>query len=82
MREALLLLGRVIASSLKPRRELVLENLALRHQLQVLTRRAPGPELEDRDRRFWIILMRIWSRWREAVVVVKPDTVVRWGVGA
>jgi putative transposase len=30
------------------------------------------------DRIFWIALFRFWSRWKHSLVIVKPDTVVRW----
>jgi transposase InsO family protein len=36
------------------------------------------PQLRARDRLFWVILSRFWSNWREALIIVKPDTVVRW----
>ncbi len=36
------------------------------------------PRLRSQDRLFWILLFRFWSNWREALVIVKPDTVVRW----
>lgn len=57
---------------------LTAENLALRHQLLVLKRAQKRPHLKDRDRVFWIILRRIWPQWRNALVIVSPDTVVRW----
>jgi hypothetical protein len=57
---------------------LAVENLALRQQLAVLHRRRPRPQLAWTDRLFWIAISRAWSRWRHVLVVVKPDTVVRW----
>lgn len=57
--------------------ELVLENLALRQQLAVL-QRGKRPILRSRDRAFWVLLHRLWPRWREACVLVKPATVVSW----
>ena len=36
------------------------------------------PQLCSRDRLFRVLLFRFWSNWREALVIVKPDTVVRW----
>jgi hypothetical protein len=30
------------------------------------------------DRLFWVLLSRIWYLWRKSLVIVKPDTVVRW----
>ena len=64
-------------SGLRSRRGLVLENLALRQQLStVLQKRRPliGPA----DRAFWVVLRRLWSRWADAVVIVKPETVIGW----
>jgi hypothetical protein len=62
------------------RRHLVLENLALRHQLMVLKRtvRTPTPTLRNFDRQFWAVLSTMWSRWRMALVIVQPQTVVPW----
>ena len=62
----------------RERRDLVLENLALRHQLAVYQRSQRRPDLAAHDRRFWSTLARGWSEWRGAVGVVQPDTVVRW----
>lgn len=58
------------------RRRLVLENLALRHQLSVLRRTAPKPRLSKIDRFLWVGLRAIWSRWHTALVIVHPETVV------
>jgi putative transposase len=57
---------------------LVLENLALRQQLAVLQRTAPRPHLRASDRLFWVLLARLWHGWAEAVLLVKPETVIRW----
>ncbi len=55
-----------------------MENLALRQQLAVLKRAAPRPKLRWRDRLFWVALSRLWRGWRSALVLVQPETVVRW----
>jgi hypothetical protein len=60
------------------RRHLVLENLALRHQLLVLNRTVKSPTLRNSDRLFWAALSAMWSRWTKVLVVVQPQTVVRW----
>jgi putative transposase len=57
---------------------LTAENIALRHQLVVLKRSQNRAILKNNDRLFWIILSRIWSGWRSAIMIVQPDTVVRW----
>ena len=67
-----------LCSAFKPRSELLIENLALRQQLAVLKEKKPRPRLTDADRAFWIVLRRLWSHWLEALVIVKPETVVRW----
>jgi putative transposase len=67
-----------VCSALKSHRVLVLENLALRHQVSLLMRRDARPRPRPLDRLLWIMLRRLWSGWRTALVVVKPGTVVRW----
>jgi putative transposase len=64
-------------SALRPRRALILENLALRHQLDVLQRNAKRPRLTNRDRAFWVILSRAWTEWRKPLTLVQPETVIR-----
>jgi putative transposase len=60
------------------RSQLVLENLALRQQLAVYKRKQPRPRLNDLDRAFWTALKNQFSDWADALIIVKPDTVVRW----
>jgi putative transposase len=61
----------------KDHRGVVLENLALRQQLSVYQRKHKRPRMVGRDRWFWITLSVLWKDWRQALVVVHPDTVVR-----
>src|SRR4030095_14842159 len=63
---------------LRTRQSLVLENLALRHQLAVLQRAAPHPRFRTCDRLLWVVLSHLWRGWAAAVSVVQPATVVRW----
>ena len=67
-----------LRSLFRDRRELALENLALRQQLAILARTHPHRRLRKWDRLFWIWLSRMWKSWQESLIVVKPDTVVRW----
>ena len=69
---------RAVVSALRSRRELVLENLALRQQLAAFKARGKHPRVRPADRVFWLVLRRLWTRWSDALVFVKPDTVVRW----
>jgi len=63
---------------LLPRAALAAENLALRQQLAVLQVSMKRPKLRKRDRLFWVWLSRLWSGWRSCLMIVKPETVVRW----
>jgi putative transposase len=76
VRLILLLLG-VVRAAVHSRSNLVLENVALRQQVAVLARRR-RPRLTAVDRWFWMALRRCWSKWTEVLVLVKPETVVRW----
>src|SRR6516165_7373949 len=68
----------VIAAAIRPKALLVADNLCLRQQLVVLQRRTPRPRLEGPDRRFWILACRWFSGWRTSLLIVKPETVLRW----
>jgi transposase InsO family protein len=59
-------------------RQLALENLALRQQLAVYKRKVIRPPLRKADRFFWAALARVWTGWRQPLVIVTPDTVLRW----
>jgi putative transposase len=60
------------------RSDLLIENLALRQQVAVLTVKRPRPRMRAADRFFWVALRRFWPRWKEVLVVIQPATVVRW----
>ena len=62
----------------RSRHDLGLELAALREQMGVLKRQNPRPKLNRWDRLFWLTLRRLWSRWASALLIVKPETVVRW----
>src|SRR5713226_7955331 len=65
-----------LRSALSTRRDLLLEILALRHQLGVLGR--ADRRFRPSDRLLWVCLRRLWPRWRNALVLVQPATVARW----
>jgi len=53
--------------------------IALRHQLGVLKRQRPGrAKLFRADRLLWVLLYRIWPRAIDAMILVKPTTVLQW----
>jgi putative transposase len=70
------LLG-LLQASLRTRIRLVVENLALRHQLAVLKRSVKRALIEDSDRIFWILLRRTFKEWRDCLHFLKPDTDAR-----
>jgi len=61
-----------------PRHRLALESVALRHQLAVFKRKQPRPRLHRFDRLFWMALRRWYTGWADALILVKPETVVSW----
>jgi len=74
-------IGLFLASILRlfrTRRYLLLENLVLRQQLSVLKRKRPRPRIKVLDKLFWVLARRLWSGWKQALIIVTPDTVVRW----
>src|ERR1035437_7076037 len=69
----------IVARRFRSRAVVELENLALRHQLHVLRLQRPGRlRLFTFDRLLWVLLYRIWPGCLEAMVLVKPATVIQW----
>jgi hypothetical protein len=61
----------------RSRAALELRLVALQHQLTVLRRQRPGrPQLSSLDRLLWVLLSRIWPQVIDAMVLVKPTTVI------
>ena len=67
-----------IAGVFRSREDLILENLALRQQLLVLHAERPRRRLTIVHKLFWIALRRVWSGWKEPLILVTPRTVVAW----
>ncbi len=67
-----------LRSLLRTQTELAAENLALRQQLAILAHNSKRPRLRKPDRIFWAWLSRLWPNWRSALLIVQPDTAVRW----
>jgi hypothetical protein len=69
----------VARSALRTRTALVLESIALRHQIAVLERsRTRRPCFSRLDRLLWILLSRWWPQWRQSLMIVQAETVLRW----
>jgi transposase InsO family protein len=73
--EVLFSLVRTVCGS---KADLAMEALALRQQLAVYKRKNPRPRLDDFDRLFWVALKDQFAGWADALIIVKPETVVKW----
>jgi len=69
---------RSVLALFRNRRDQAVIELALRQQLTIYAHRHPRPRLSPLDRAFWVALSRVWPRWRSALLVVQPETVIRW----
>ena len=79
MRTVFLSFLSALCSCFQSRACLQVENLALRHQINVLRRgRRRRLPLKPGDRLLWVWLSRLWTGWRSALVIVKPETVIAW----
>jgi hypothetical protein len=67
-----------LGSLFKSRRQLVLENLALKQQVAMLRQSVKRPTATAADRMFWIRFSRYVDGWRTTLHALHPDTVVRW----
>ena len=77
LRLVLLVFGALV-TVFRSRRDLVLENLVLKQQLAAFKAKSHRPRIRVCDRAFWIVVRRLWSKWSDALIIVRPDTVVRW----
>ena len=75
----LVLFGQSFLDLFRSRASLESERLLLRQQLAVLKeRQSKRIRLQPVDRTFWALMSKLWSRWRDALVIAEPDTVLRW----
>jgi putative transposase len=56
----------------------LLENLVLRQQLSVLKREHPKPQMGAFEKLFWVLARRFWAARKQSLILVTPETVVRW----
>lgn len=63
---------------LKSRRQLQLENLFLRKQLEIFSRSNKRISISKSDRIFFSLLTGILKNWKNNLVIVKPETVIKW----
>ena len=72
------LLKIILFSIYRSNTTIIAENIALRHQIQVLNRTAKRPKIRKRDRIFWVLLSKTWIGWKNSLFIVKPETVIKW----
>jgi hypothetical protein len=69
----------LFAFRFRSRAALELKLVALQHQLAVLRRQRRGrPQLSSLARLLWVLLYRVWPQVIDAMVLVKPATVIEW----
>src|ERR1700693_5030198 len=69
----------ILSFRFRRRASLELELIGLRHQVSVLRRQHPGRILLfSTDRLLWVCLYRVWPQVLDAMVLVKPATVIQW----
>jgi len=68
----------VVTDLFRSKTDLVAENTLIRQQLIVLSRQVKKPKLTPLDRTILVLLSRLNRSWRDAVLIVKPQTILRW----
>jgi transposase InsO family protein len=59
-------------------KELIAENALLRQQLIVASRKVRRPPFRPHERGLLVVLAGLAPRWRDSLLLVKPDTIIRW----
>jgi putative transposase len=80
MADVIIMMLRSLLTALRCQAGMQAEIIALRHQLIVLQRTQTKQRLKLRnaDRCLWVWLSRLWSGWRSALTIIRPETVVGW----
>lgn len=73
-----IIIFRLVRAIAKSRADLILENIVLRQQVTALKQQRSRPSLNDKDRSFWVAFKESWPGWIERLVIVKPETIIRW----
>jgi hypothetical protein len=72
------LVGGLLRDVTRSPEELLAENMALRQQLIVVARTVKRPKFASHERGLLVLLASLMPRWRDAILVVRPETVLRW----
>ena len=70
--------GHLVLLLMRSSRALAAENLFLRKQLAMFQERQLKPHRANDSSRWVMAALSRWFDWRDALVVVKPDTLIRW----
>ncbi len=68
----------IVTDFTRSKSELIAENALLRHQLLVLQRQIKKPRFTRSDRLWILVLASRLPNWRQAVLILKPDTLLHW----
>ena len=68
----------LLVDATRSREELMAENALLRQQLIVAARAIGRPKFAAHERALLVLLARLVPRWRDALLLVKPETILRW----
>jgi transposase InsO family protein len=72
------LLNGAITDLTKGKSELLVENALLRQQLIILHRQVKRPVCKKTDKFILLLLARMLRTWKQALLIVQPETVLRW----
>ena len=75
-----LLLG-TLADLIRSKPELIAENAILRQQLIILKRQVKRPACTKTDRVLLVLLARVIRTWKQALLLIQPETLLRWHRG-
>jgi transposase InsO family protein len=79
MADLVRLLWELILDCMRSPEQLRAQNAVLRHQLNILRRKAPKkPKLSNSDRVLLVWLYRLFPGIADAITIVRPETLIRW----
>src|ERR1035437_4661773 len=68
----------LLLSFFKSKAQLQLEIIFLRKQLEILNRSNKKIQIRNRDRIFFVFMKNIFNRWKESLIIIKPETIIQW----
>jgi transposase InsO family protein len=72
------MIGGLAIDLVKSKQQVILENVFLRQQVIVLKRQIARPQLTAKDRGLLVLLASRVKDWKNALLLVKPETLLRW----